>query len=203
MYYQTYYQSPLGNLLLVCDEEGLIGLWIEGQKYFLGNIKENIIKKDNHPILIQTQKWLDDYFHQRQPSINDLKLTPKGTQFQQMVWKILCEIPYGQTMTYGEIAKKVAKALNKKTMSAQAVGGAVGHNPISIIIPCHRVVGKDGSLTGYAGGIDNKIKLLQLENVDMTRLYELARDKEYISMYILFVGIYKRGLFPGKYVDIR
>lgn len=172
MYYQTYYQSPLGNLLLVCDEEGLIGLWIEGQKYFLGNIKENIIKKDDHPILIQTQKWLDDYFYQRQPSINDLKLTPKGTQFQQMVWKILCEIPYGQTMTYGEIAKKVAKALNKKTMSAQAVGGAVGHNPISIIIPCHRVVGKDGSLTGYAGGIDNKIKLLQLENVDMTRLYE-------------------------------
>ena len=110
MYYQTYYQSPLGNLLLVCDEEGLIGLWIEGQKYFLGNIKENIIKKDDHPILIQTQKWLDDYFYQRQPSINDLKLTPKGTQFQQMVWKILCEIPYGQTMTYGEIAKKVAKA---------------------------------------------------------------------------------------------
>ena len=154
MYYQTYYQSPLGNLLLVCDEEGLIGLWIEGQKYFLGNIKENIIEKDDHPILIQTQKWLDDYFHQRQPSINDLKLTPKGTQFQQMVWKILCEIPYGQTMTYGEIAKKVAKTLNKKTMSA------------------HRVVGKDGSLTGYAGGIDNKIKLLQLENVDMTGLYE-------------------------------
>lgn len=172
MHYQTYYQSPLGKLLLVSNEDTLIGLWIEGQKYFLGNIKENILKKDDLPILIQTKKWLDDYFHQKQPSINNLKLAPKGTHFQQVVWKILCEIPYGQTMTYGEIARIVAKTLNKKTMSAQAVGGAVGHNPISIIIPCHRVVGKDGSLTGYAGGIDNKIKLLKLENVDMRSLYK-------------------------------
>lgn len=171
MYYQTEYHSLVGKLVLVSDEECLIGLWMEGQKYYMEKLNEVPIQAET-AILTETKKWLDAYFLRKQPAICDLKLSPIGTPFQQVVWEILCEIPYGQTMTYGEIAKKVAKALSKKTMSAQAVGGAVGHNPISIIIPCHRVVGKDGSLTGYAGGINNKIKLLQLENVDMTRLYE-------------------------------
>ena len=115
-----------------------------------------------------TKKWLDRYFAKENPSIKEIPLAPIGGEFRQKVWKILCEIPYGQTITYGEIAKRIAKQMNKEKMSAQAVGNAVGHNPISIIIPCHRVIGKNGSLTGYAGGIERKKMLLELEkeNVD-------------------------------------
>ena len=113
----------------------------------------------------------DKYFKQEKPEISELSLAPEGNTFRQCVWRFLCEIPYGETITYGELAKKVAKKLNKPSMSAQAVGNAVGHNPISIIIPCHRVVGKNGSLTGYAGGIDKKIKLLEIENVNMEKFF--------------------------------
>ena len=148
----------------------LIGLWIEGQKYYLANLKEEIQEKDDEAILNKAKKWLDRYFKGEKPSISELDLEPMGSIFAKNVWKILCQIPYGELTTYGEIAKKMAKLMNKDKMSAQAVGGAVGHNPISIIIPCHRVVGKNGNLTGYAGGIDKKIKLLELEKVEMSNL---------------------------------
>ncbi len=148
----------------------LIGLWIEGQKYYLANLKEEIQEKDDEAILNKAKKWLDRYFKGERPSISELDLEPMGSIFAKNVWKILCQIPYGELTTYGEIAKKMAKLMNKDKMSAQAVGGAVGHNPISIIIPCHRVVGKNGNLTGYAGGIDKKIKLLELEKVEMSNL---------------------------------
>ena len=152
--YITYYDSILGKLTIAGDGENIIGLWIEGQKYFADTIKnENIIKKDDISIFIKTKEWLDRYFRGERPDIKELKLSPKGSEFRQNVWKILCRIPYGQTITYGKIAKEIAKLMNKNSMSAQAIGNAVGHNPISIIIPCHRVVGTNGGLTGYAGGI--------------------------------------------------
>ena len=166
--YITYYDSILGKLTIAGDGENIIGLWIEGQKYFADTIKnENIIKKDDISIFIKTKEWLDRYFRGERPDIKELKLSPKGSEFRQNVWKILCKIPYGQTITYGKIAKEIAKLMNKNSMSAQAIGNAVGHNPISIIIPCHRVVGTNGGLTGYAGGIDKKRELLELENVDI------------------------------------
>ena len=166
--YITYYDSILGKLTIASDGENIIGLWIEGQKYFADTIKnENIIKKDDISIFIKTKEWLDRYFRGERPDIKELKLSPKGSEFRQNVWKILCRIPYGQTITYGKIAKEIAKLMNKNSMSAQAIGNAVGHNPISIIIPCHRVVGTNGDLTGYAGGIDKKRELLELENADV------------------------------------
>ncbi|MEG0275597.1 MAG: methylated-DNA--[protein]-cysteine S-methyltransferase [Coprobacillus sp.] len=171
MIYQTNYISPLGNIAIASDGEYLLGLWLEGQKYFLGDLKEEMIKKDNLDLFEKTRSWLDQYFSKQQPLISQLPLKPQGSEFRKEVWKILCEIPYGEVTTYGDIAREVARRMNKSTMSAQAVGGAVGHNPISIIIPCHRVVGTNGSLTGYAGGIDKKIKLLEIENVDLNQFY--------------------------------
>ena len=172
MLYKTYYQSPVGKLFIASDEENLIGLCIEGQKYYLDKIEKEAILKDDIVILEKTKDWLDRYFHQEKPKISELSLDPEGNVFRQCVWDLLCKIPYGETTTYGELAKEVAKKLNKPSMSAQAVGNAVGHNPISIIIPCHRVVGKNGSLTGYAGGIKNKIKLLELEGMNIKRKHE-------------------------------
>ena len=150
-------------------EDCLVGLWIEGQKYYMGNIKEIPVSKETN-ILRETKKWLDEYFDGYNPSINRLKIAPEGTEFQKRVWQILCDIPYGQTTTYKSIAQTVAKQMNKPSMSAQAVGSAVGHNPISIIIPCHRVVGTDGSLTGYAGGLERKRMLLALENINLSSM---------------------------------
>lgn len=167
MIYTTHYKSPIGEILLASDGDSLIGLWLENQKYFLATIKEETIDKPDLKVFIQTQLWLEYYFQGEKLSIKDLPLAPRGTPFRQEVWQILCEIPYGEVITYGEVAKKMAERHHKQTMSAQAIGGAVAHNPISIIIPCHRVVGSHGSLTGYAGGIDKKIKLLELEGVDM------------------------------------
>lgn len=165
MYYQTTYQSPIGTLYLVSDENHLIGLWIEGQKYFQESLKhETVIQKETE-ILQKTKNWLDCYFNGEKPHPSELSLKPQGTPFRQEVWKILCQIPYGKVITYGDIAKKMNK------MSGQAIGNAVGHNPISIIIPCHRVVGKTGNLTGYAGGIDKKIALLKHEGIDMTHYF--------------------------------
>ncbi len=134
-------------------------------------MKEEIKENKNERILIKTKKWLDEYFNGKKPEISELDLAPIGSEFAKNVWEILCEIPYGKVTTYGEIAKKMAKIMHKEKMSAQAVGGAVGHNPISIIIPCHRVVGANGSLTGYAGGIDKKIYLLKHEQVNMENLF--------------------------------
>lgn len=169
MYYKTTYISPVGFITLASDEHKIVGLWSEGQKYYGSNIVEDMVVKDDMPVLIETKKWLDRYFAGEKPALLELPLAPIGGEFRQMVWNILCQIPYGEVITYGDIAKKLAAEMNRMTMSSQAVGGAVGHNPISIIIPCHRVVGANGSLTGYAGGIDMKVKLLELEGVDISR----------------------------------
>lgn len=171
MFYKTDYLSPLGKIMLASYDEKLVGLWFNAQKYFADTVSEKMQRNDNLQIFADTKNWLDRYFAKQKPDISELPLAPIGNDFRQAVWKILCEIPYGEVTTYGEIAQKIAKQRNKKRMSAQAVGGAIGHNPISIIIPCHRVVGTNGCLTGYAGGIDTKIKLLELENVDMTRFF--------------------------------
>ena len=173
MYYSTTYPSPTGIITLACDGDGknLVGLWMEGQKYHGDTIPEAMSENNDMPIFDAAKKWLDRYFTGEKPEIADLPLAPIGGEFRQGVWSILCEIPYGEVITYGGIAKKMAAKMNKESMSSQAVGGAVGHNPISIIIPCHRVVGSNGSLTGYAGGIKKKIKLLELERVDMSRFF--------------------------------
>lgn len=165
MYYSTTHPSPVGTITLACQDNQLVGLWLEGQKYFGDTIPEDMEEKDDIPIFHETKNWLDRYFAGEQPAISELSMAPIGGEFRQMVWEILCAIPYGEVTTYGIIAKQVAEKTGKN-MSAQAVGGAVGHNPISIIIPCHRVVGSTGSLTGYAGGVKTKIKLLELEGVD-------------------------------------
>jgi methylated-DNA-[protein]-cysteine S-methyltransferase len=156
MSYSTNYESPIGEILLTSDGRNLTGLWMAGQKYFAATAGD-VARKDDLPIFDKTRDWLDRYFAGRNPKISELPLAPQGSDFRQAVWKALCAIPYGQVATYGDIARRLG------TASARAVGGAVGHNPISIIIPCHRVVGKNGGLTGYAGGLDRKVKLLELE----------------------------------------
>ena len=170
MIYATRYDSPLCPLTVACDERSIVGLWMEGQKYYGGTLPGEMTNRDDLPVLMQARHWLDSYFAGERPSIADLPLAPIGGDFRQTVWRILCEIPYGECITYGDIAARIAAKTGKPSMSSQAVGGAVGHNPISIIIPCHRVVGSNGSLTGYAGGIDNKIKLLAHEGVNLSRL---------------------------------
>ncbi len=171
MYYTTDYTSPVGHLTMASDGDSLTGLWLEGQKYFCGAVKERMLPKNNLVIFDAAKKWLDRYFAGKKPAISELSLAPAGGNFRQEIWKLLCEIPYGKLTTYGEIAKKAAVKMNRQNMSAQAVGGAVGHNPISIVIPCHRVVGANGSLTGYAGGLGIKQKLLELEGADMTGIF--------------------------------
>ena len=163
MIYYKEYESFIGKLTLVSDGSYLIGLYIDEQKYFCENINEDMQRKDNLIIFKNTEDWLDKYFKGLKPDIKDLKLKPHGSDFRIMVWHILESIPYGEVITYGEIAKKVAKIMGKSKMSSQAIGGAVSHNPISIIIPCHRVVGVNNKLVGYAGGIDIKKKLLDFE----------------------------------------
>ena len=169
MIYTYKYKSPLGHILLAADEVGITGLWFEGQKYFGNTLPDKHIPQETE-ILTEAKKWLDVYFSGEEPKFTP-PLHPTGSVFRQEVWKILLQIPYGQTITYGEIARRMAVMKNTSHMSAQAVGGAVGHNPISIIVPCHRVVGTDGSLTGYAGGIDKKIKLLEYEHMDVEQFY--------------------------------
>lgn len=168
MQYISHYPSPIGNILLAADEKGLTGLWFEGQKYFALDLDKEHEEKEI-PLFEKVKKWLDIYFSGKEPDFT-IPLHLTGTDFQNEVWEILCTIPYGQTMTYGEIAKRIAARKGLQHMSAQAVGSAVGHNRISIIVPCHRVVGADGSLTGYAGGIEKKAKLLKLEKVNMKQL---------------------------------
>lgn len=169
MQYTCQYDSPAGMLTLASDGENLTGLWIKGQKYFGSTLhKENSEKV--LPVFEKTKEWLDIYFRGKNPSFRP-PLAPEGSAFRREVWNILCGIPYGQLVTYGEIGKKIAKLQGKETFSAQAVGGAVGHNPVSIIIPCHRVIGAGGSLTGYAGGIEVKERLLALEKADIRGLY--------------------------------
>lgn len=163
MIYTQWYNSQLGKILLAADDAGLTGIWFDGEKYFAQHLEEQHEEK-NTSILQQTKHWLDVYFSGKEPDCT-VPFHFNGTAFQNEVWNILCTIPYGKTMTYGEIAKRIAAKRGIPRMAAQAVGGAVGHNEISIIVPCHRVIGTDGSLTGYAGGLDKKIKLLTLEGI--------------------------------------
>ena len=161
MEYIHHYDSPLGGITIASDGKALTGLWFDGQKYFAKGLDKDIREK-NLPVFEQTDQWLDSYFSGKAPGFTP-PLNMKTTPFRKAVWEILLTIPFGKTMTYGEIARILAERQGVERMSAQAVGGAVGHNPIGIIIPCHRVVGADGSLTGYAGGLDKKIALLKLE----------------------------------------
>ena len=201
MLYRSIYSSPLGKILILFHEESLLGLYFEGQKEFNVLIKDEEVKnfddgkdfeiKDKNlrgkslghdknkvsgekicddKILGDTKKWLDLYFSGEEPNFTP-KLKLEGTEFRREVWKILLEIPYGETLSYKGIAEKLIASGKYERMSSQAVGGAVGHNPISIIIPCHRVVGTSGSLTGYAGGLARKVKLLELEGIDVSKFF--------------------------------
>lgn len=169
MDYTYHYDSPLGGITLASDGTALTGLWFDSQKYFAVTLDPEHIEKAI-PVFDETVRWLDIYFSGKEPGFTP-PLNVKTTTFRKAVFELLLTIPYGQTMTYGEIADRIAKENGLVRMSAQAVGGAVGHNPISLIIPCHRVVGTNGSLTGYAGGIDKKVKLLTLEKTDMSTLF--------------------------------
>lgn len=163
MDYIHHYQSPIGSITMASDGDALIGLWLNGQKYFADTRTQKPQEKDL-PIFKLTDQWLDIYFSGKAPDFTP-KIKMKTTPFRKMVWEIMLKIPFGQTMTYGQIATQIARQKGLKQMSAQAVGGAVGHNSISLIIPCHRVIGSNGQLTGYAGGLDKKTKLLQLEKI--------------------------------------
>ena len=157
------YESPLGRMLLAVDDAGLVGAWFYGQRYFargLGDVEKNV--EPEAPALVAARRWLDAYFAGERPSVADVPLTPRGTAFQRRAWDALLAIPYGETLTYGELAAELRS-------SPRAIGAAVGKNPISVIIPCHRVVGADGSLTGYAGGLDRKRVLLELERTALAR----------------------------------
>ena len=201
MLYKSIYSSPLGRILILFHEESLLGLYFEGQKEFNDLMKDEEIKNfddgksfeiedkdlrgeslDNDKnkisgekncddkILGDAKKWLDLYFSGEEPNFTP-KLKLEGTEFRRDVWKILLKIPYGETLTYKDIAEKLVASGKYERMSSQAVGGAVGHNPLSIIIPCHRVVGTSGSLTGYAGGLHRKVRLLELEGIDVNKFF--------------------------------
>lgn len=169
MTYTYHYDSPLGGITLSSNGTELTGLWFDGQKYFGDILEEKYVEK-SLPIFEQTARWLDIYFSGKVPDFTP-PLYMKTTPFRKAVWEIMLTIPFGKTMTYGEIADKIAKQKGLSKMSAQAVGGAVGHNSISLIIPCHRVVGTSGSLTGYSGGIEKKVQLLTLEKADMSSFF--------------------------------
>lgn len=169
MIYTSEYTSPLGTITLAGDDTALIGLWFNGQQHF-GNILPKEIRQQKTALLEQAEQWLDIYFSGQEPDFLP-PLRYDSTPFRKMVCDIMLTIPYGKTMTYGQIATEVARQTGVAKMSAQAVGGAVGHNPISLMIPCHRVVGTSGSLTGYGGGIERKVKLLELEHADMSGFF--------------------------------
>jgi methylated-DNA-[protein]-cysteine S-methyltransferase len=170
MIYVTSYQSPVGDLTLAGDGVSLVGVWMAGQKYDRATLPAGTADGGRDPVLGEARLWLDRYFSGRRPAAGELPLRPEGGAFRQEVWSVLKGIPYGEVITYGSVAKTVAGRAGGRAVSARAVGGAVAHNPISIVIPCHRVVGADGSLTGYAGGIRKKMRLLELEGIDASRL---------------------------------
>ena len=171
MLYSTVYpHAELGDLTIASDGEAIVGLWIEGQKYFAGKVAGNLQRRDGLPVFAQVRAWLDRYFDGDPLPVATLHLKPGGTPFQQRVWKLLADIPYGELRTYAELAAQIACDCGGKA-SARAVGTANGRNPISIILPCHRVIGSDGSLTGYAGGIARKVWLLEHEGANLTGLY--------------------------------
>ena len=170
-YYKTTIESAIGKITLGSDGESLVGLWTDGQRYFGDTVPNEMFPNDKLHVFTITKGWLNRYFDGKKPSISELSLAPIGGEFRQTVWKMLTEIPYGEVITYGELAQKIAKQRGIERMSAQAVGGAVGRNPISIIIPCHRVVGANGNLTGFSGGIPMKLQLLKQEGIDIKRFY--------------------------------
>jgi len=169
MDFVNHYDSPLGGITLASDGEALIGLWFDGQKYFCRTLESYPTEK-NLPVFEEAFFWLGCYFMGSDPGFTP-KLNPRGTAFQHVIWNILLSIPYGQTMNYGQIAEKAARQMGLHRMSARAVGGAVGRNPISLMIPCHRVIGANGSLTGYAGGTDRKLRLLQMEKAERSEFH--------------------------------
>ena len=168
MQYIYSYQSPLGGITMASDGTALTGLWFDEQKYFAEGLTETAAAK-TLPVFDETVRLLDIYFGGRRPDFTPPLNLEKGTAFRKEVWDLLLKIPYGQTTTYGKLAAQIAAKHGQKRMSAQAVGGAVGHNPISLIVPCHRVVGTGGSLTGYAGGLAKKLALLKLEGIDTAK----------------------------------
>lgn len=170
MFYSAQYSSPLGAITLASDGTHLNGLWFKDQKYFGGTVTQPMEENKNLPVFHMITNWLNRYFAGENPSASSLPLTPNGSEFRKEVWQILLEIPYGEVITYGQISEKIAARKNLPHMSPQAVGGAVGHNPISIIIPCHRVVGSNGKLTGYAGGTDKKLWLLNHEHAELSKI---------------------------------
>ncbi len=169
MTYIYYYDSPLGGITVSSNGSEITGLWFDGQKYFGDTLPKDYEEKDL-PIFEEAKRWLDIYFSGEAPDFTP-PLKMDTTPFRKAIWEIMLTIPFGQTMTYGGIADRIAKQKGIAKMSAQAVGGAVAHNAISLIIPCHRVVGSNGSLTGYAGGIEKKIQLLTMEKIDMSAFF--------------------------------
>ena len=178
MLYTTTIPSPLGELTLVGTDTALMGLWLERDTFLAAIGGRAVEERPDAAPLAQGREWLSAYFAGKRPAIGALPLAPEGTPFRQLIWRLLREIPYGECVTYGELAREAARALGKERMSSRAVGGAVGVNPLSIIIPCHRAVGAHGNLTGYGGGIARKIRLLQLEGVDIRR-FTLPRRGKY------------------------
>ena len=173
MQYTAAYQSSVGDVLLAADETGLTGLWFEGEKFYALSLDPEHEERET-PIFAITRRWLDIYFSGHEPDFMP-PVHMIGSEFRRCVWELLLQIPYGTTVTYGDLARPVARRRGLRRMSALAVGGAVGHNEISIIVPCHRVAGTNGSLTGYAGGVDKKRRLLELEGVDMEKFFVPAR----------------------------
>ena len=169
MEYIYHYSSPLGGITIASNGIEITGLWFDGQKYFADTLSK-VHEEKALPVFDETKKWLDIYFNGTPPDFTP-PLSMNTTPFRKAVWNILLGIPFGKTITYGEISKIIAKQFGIDKMSAQAVGGAVGHNSISLIIPCQRVVGTNGSLTGYAGGLEKKVWLLTMEKVNLSKLF--------------------------------
>ena len=167
--FKSYYNSNLGKIIIVADNRYIYGLYFDNQKYLPENL-EKLEINNNSPIIKQVKLWLEEYFNGKKPNLENLPIKLIGSEFKMLVWSVLKTIPYGKTITYGEIAKTLARKTNKEKISARAVGNAVGHNPISIIIPCHRVIGANGKITGYAGGIDKKTALLKLEGINVDKI---------------------------------
>lgn len=170
MFYKTNYVSPLGNLEILCDDSSVKGIWFNQQKYYGSHYNLDEISLSENQVTKEVEIWLDSYFKGENPSLSHLNLAPDVTEYRKKVLDVLIEIPLGKTMTYKEIAEVLQKKYPNTKTSPRAVGGAVGHNPISILIPCHRVIGSSGLLTGYAGGINRKIELLVIEGFSKNSL---------------------------------